>query len=105
VVVPWPVLHSRREDRITFLQRLGGGDVQVENVSHVLLDFEDPSRTKETLRTNSLRYHPDKFDRRVLARDEDRERVREVAMALVRNLNEMLKELAEKDKGDGSKSS
>jgi len=99
--VPWPVLHPHREDRTAFLQRLGGEDVQIENISHVLLDFEDPSRTKEVLRMNLLRYHPDKFDRRVLARvqDADKERVREIAMALVRNLNDMVKNLAKQGTG------
>lgn len=96
--VPWPVLHPHREDRTTFLQRLGGDDVRVESISQVLLDSEDPSRTKEVLRMNLLRYHPDKFDHRVLSRVEeaDKERVREIAMALVRNLNDMIKNLAEK---------
>ncbi|KLO17625.1 hypothetical protein SCHPADRAFT_152158 [Schizopora paradoxa] len=96
--VPWPVLHPHRENRALFLQRLDSDGVAIEHISQVLLDSEDPSRSKELLRTNLLRYHPDKFERRVLERvgASDKDRVREVAMALVRNLNEMIKNLPEK---------
>lgn len=96
--VPWPVLHPHRENRALFLQRLDSDGVAIEHISQVLLDAEDPSRSKEVLRANLLRYHPDKFERRVLERvaAAEKDRVREVAMALVRNLNEMLKNLPEK---------
>ena len=52
--------------------------------------------SKEILRTTMLRFHPDKFETRVLQRvkDADRSRVKEVASAIVHILNALMKDNA-----------
>ena len=56
------------------------------------------SDLKDVLRTTMLRFHPDKFEARVLkrVRDSDRERVKETASAVVRAVGELMKEEREK---------
>lgn len=50
---------------------------------------------KDTLRVAMLRFHPDKFEARILARvkERDRDLVREAAHTVVRILNDLLRDL------------
>lgn len=58
----------------------------------------DSSSAKDVLRTTMLRFHPDKFEARVLSRvqEKDKDKVKEVAGVVVRALNSLMKENASK---------
>lgn len=111
--VPWPVFPPSEGVRLSL------ADITLEAVSAFLLPVSTSSSSsatsatgddgsdktpaqptsKEVLRSAILRFHPDKFETRVLARvreGKERERVREVSGALVRVLNALMKESAQK---------
>jgi len=114
--IPWPVLQLIG-DAATNATNEGdvAGSINPVTLSSFLLD-KDPAQpttsdtnpssypgsasvvdAKEILRAQLLRYHPDKFEARVLSRVRDaveKERVVEVASAVVRTLNVLLKENA-----------
>ena len=114
--IPWPVLRLSG-DAATNATSEGdvAGSINPVTLSSFLLE-KDPAQpttsdtnpssypgsasvadAKEILRAQLLRYHPDKFEARVLSRVRDaveKERVMEVANAVVRTLNVLLKENA-----------
>ena len=86
--VPWPISNNI-------------GDVTPEtltktNISSFLLFIPVDAKTsgKEIIRSALLKFHPDKFEPKILSRmrPEDVERTREAAGAVVRVLNDMAKE-------------
>lgn len=85
--IPWPVLPTLE---------VKPDSIRPDKIRALLLDSEDDSRARDILRTNLLRYHPDKFEPRVLKRvkDTEKELVKELAMTVVRTLNDMLKDAA-----------
>lgn len=93
--VPWPVLPplSRRTDA-DMAPDVQLEDITTQNVAHFLLHphrMPEKSR-KEKLRDAVLRYHPDKFEGRILPRivSEDRARVQEGVSIVMRCLNELM---------------
>lgn len=88
--VPWPVL----------VTDISVDTLSVEAVSSFLLSDSRPADSdgdtkkerKDKLRETMLRFHPDKFEGRVLRRvhEADRERVRECAGKVARVVNELL---------------
>ncbi|EJD08040.1 uncharacterized protein FOMMEDRAFT_101463 [Fomitiporia mediterranea MF3/22] len=100
--IPWPIYikGSKKLDTEEFTkdaissfllhkekEKANGG----ENTEPVSQSFKD------ILRTTMLRFHPDKFEARILSRvvEKDRELVKEAANAVVQFLNDLLKEYRE----------
>jgi hypothetical protein len=117
--VPWPVLIDDEPPRrvhvddITpqtisaFLRIPVPPSSQVETSADRLSNFLNPAgaqfsvasstaspNLKDALRATMLRFHPDKFEARVLkrVRESDRERVKEAASAVVRAISDLMKE-------------
>ncbi|OCB91024.1 hypothetical protein A7U60_g1717 [Sanghuangporus baumii] len=95
--IPWPIAVMRISSE-EFIEQL-----TKDAVSSFLLrsgkeidttDGPAPS-TKDILRTTMLRFHPDKFEARVLARveEKDRDLVKESASVVIRILNDLMKDL------------
>lgn len=84
--VPWPVMPPVVDVR----------DITTSGVAKFLLHaHRTPDKTrKEKLRDAVLRYHPDKFEGRILPRiiSEDRARVQEGVSTVMRCLNELMSE-------------
>ncbi|KAI0039497.1 hypothetical protein FA95DRAFT_1018753 [Auriscalpium vulgare] len=86
--VPWPVTHES-----VSLELLTAENISAFLALGTLPGDEDAARTrKERLRETMLRFHPDKFEGRVmkLVRDEDREAVREGVGAVVRAVTTLM---------------
>lgn len=89
--VPWPVFGSREaklddftlESVSTFLLPPTGSDVDEETAK---------KERKDKLRETMLRFHPDKFEGRILARvhDKEKERVKEAVGVVARILGELM---------------
>ena len=101
--VPWPIVSSSRHDEDGHMSQ---EDINAEAISRFLLSVDVSSdantavkpSAKEILRSTMLKFHPDKFESRVLARvrDRDKDRVRETANSVVRILNTLMKENADR---------
>ncbi|KAL5504705.1 hypothetical protein ACEPAH_7368 [Sanghuangporus vaninii] len=96
--IPWPIAVTKKISSEEFIEQL-----TKDAVSSFLLrsgeetnnsDGSAPS-TKDVLRTTMLRFHPDKFEVRVLARveEKDRDLVKESASVVIRILNDLMKDL------------
>ncbi|TDL23017.1 hypothetical protein BD410DRAFT_787833 [Rickenella mellea] len=113
--VPWPIFLPDRQVVITeedisrdtisafLLPRPPQSRSILDSLLDPLLDKQgqDPppeTVSRDTLRAALLRYHPDKFNSRVLprVRENERDRVRELAGTVVRVLNEMLSDITGK---------
>ncbi|RPD58142.1 hypothetical protein L226DRAFT_554139 [Lentinus tigrinus ALCF2SS1-7] len=99
--VPWPVMASAislRDDTA----RVRIEDLTVEAISLFLIPpsehgtpSADPSKErKEKLRETMLRFHPDKFEGRIMkrVREKDRERVKEAVGIVARTVNTLMGE-------------
>ena len=98
--VPWPVMvlspHSTAASRDAVL----AADFTVDAISVFLFPLDDYSsddwdvakRKKEKLRETMLRYHPDKFEGRVMSRvrPEDQDTVKEAVGIVARTLNALM---------------
>ncbi|RDX47454.1 hypothetical protein OH76DRAFT_1456727 [Lentinus brumalis] len=100
--IPWPVMASAVSLRDEQHARVRIEDLTAEAISSFLLPaFEhdapsaDPSKErKEKLRETMLRFHPDKFEGRIMkrVREKDRERVQEAVGIVARTLNSLMGE-------------
>lgn len=105
VDIPWPLfpvslsIHSNAADHPTF------GDFTLEAISRFLIpspaelelqspgaDERERKEKKEKLREAMLRFHPDKFEGRIMQRvlHSDRDRVKEAVGQVVRALNALM---------------
>lgn len=99
--IPWPVAPPLSE-----AVSMSPEDISLDAISAFLLpstesvkgDADTAPSAKDILRATMLRFHPDKFESRVLSRvqEKDREQVKEAAGVVVRALNALLKEHADK---------
>lgn len=98
--IPWPVAPPV-DDRSSITV----DDISPELISSFLLPTNpadmpsvEPSSVKDILRITMLRFHPDKFETRILSRvrEKDKNKVKEVADIVVRALNSLMKENASK---------
>ncbi|THG95487.1 hypothetical protein EW145_g7947, partial [Phellinidium pouzarii] len=95
--IPWPIVPPPKSKK-RFV--LSVDDFTKEVVASFLLPSskdvpkDAPSAAKDILRSTMLKFHPDKFESRVLVRvrEKDRELVKEMANMVVRILNELSKE-------------
>ncbi|OCH83905.1 hypothetical protein OBBRIDRAFT_742502 [Obba rivulosa] len=90
---PWPIF--KRPD--------GPDDLTTPAISAYVLSPHHPSDAKKApkdrIKEHIRRWHPDRFDTKLLpkVREDDRERVKEGAGLVARNLNELLTREAESD--------
>ncbi|CCM05877.1 uncharacterized protein FIBRA_08114 [Fibroporia radiculosa] len=99
--IPWPVLPSESDDNKS-RRVISLGDITAAAISTFLLlddeesveDVDVVKRRKDKLRETMLRYHPDKFEGRIMSRvtEIDREKVRDALGIVVRAINELLGE-------------
>ncbi|KAF8590767.1 hypothetical protein K439DRAFT_1627502 [Ramaria rubella] len=93
--VPWPILRQPADTNNGTTHTIDLKDITEPAVAKFLLDpRRDPKKSRrERLRDAMLRYHPDKFEGRVLPRiiPEDRERVQEGVGIVMKCLNELMK--------------
>ncbi|KAH8115357.1 hypothetical protein DFH11DRAFT_1588860 [Phellopilus nigrolimitatus] len=92
--IPWPIAPPRRKRAA-----LDVDDFTKEAISSFLLPPTDASADsssliKDILRSTMLKFHPDKFESRVLlrVREKDRDIVKEVAGVVVRVLNDLARD-------------
>ncbi|KAJ7647703.1 hypothetical protein FB45DRAFT_987357 [Roridomyces roridus] len=90
--IPWPVLAAYRER-----DALSVDDLTVDAIAAFIIPSSiemDKNHRKEKLRETFLRFHPDKFEGRFMARvrEKEQERVREGIGAIVRALNALMTE-------------
>lgn len=93
--IPWPIFHGKLLDI---------EDLSSEAISSFLfpVTFEDEdsaskaSKKKEKLRETMLKFHPDKFEGRIMkrVREEEREKVREGVSAVVRATSALMQAAA-----------
>lgn len=100
--IPWPIFETKARRSST---TLSSGDLTVEAISAFILlrsthdcgpvsDEADKKERKERLRETMLRFHPDKFEGRLMARvkERDKDMVREAVGQVVRALNTLMGE-------------
>ena len=100
--IPWPVMVSATslwDDQPT---RISVEDLTAQAISSFLLPpsehdvpSADPSKErKEKLRETMLRFHPDKFEGRIMkrVREKDKERVKEAVGIVARTVNSLMGE-------------
>lgn len=91
--IAWPCLQAYGKSSPTFSLE----DITAESVSSFLFDSIEANDTEKTkrdkVRETLLRFHPDKFEGRVMSRVKfvDKERVQEAVGVVVRILNELSK--------------
>jgi hypothetical protein len=95
--IPWPVLEAHRERSKHRAEAVAVtvDDLTVESISAFLLpdgEAEGERSRKEVLRETFLRFHPDKFEGRLMktVREGEQEAVREGIGRVVRALNTLL---------------
>ncbi|KAI0733762.1 hypothetical protein C8Q72DRAFT_554306 [Fomitopsis betulina] len=94
--IPWPVLPADLSSRR--FRELALDDLTVGAISSFLLPQDDSEseagrkERKEKLRETMLRFHPDKFEGRILRRvvERERETVMEAVGMVVRSINELM---------------
>ena len=94
--IPWPVLPPDLSSRHT--RELALSDFTIEAISGFLLGQEDAEseagrkERKDKLRETMLRFHPDKFEGRILRRvlESERDTVKEAVGVVVRSLNTLM---------------
>lgn len=98
--IPWPVAPPADERSSITVDDISPGLISSFLLPTNPMDMppDDSSPAKDVLRATMLRFHPDKFEARVLSRvrEKDKDRVKEVADVVVRALNSLMKENASK---------
>ena len=92
--IPWPchAPYSASDDRPLSLE-----DLTIESISEFLFcsakDSTEPTQKIKTIRETLLRFHPDKFEGRVMSRvsEAERAKVQEAIGIVVRTLNELMR--------------
>ena len=100
--IPWPIMASAMSLGADEPARVRIEDLTAEAIAAFLLppsDFDAPSadpskERKEKLRETMLRFHPDKFEGRVMkrVREKDRKQVKEAVGIVARTVNSLMGE-------------
>ncbi|KAJ7583308.1 hypothetical protein C8J56DRAFT_710495, partial [Mycena floridula] len=91
--IPWPILSAHKQKRdSTRTPVISLEDLTTEAISSFL--FGDTKSRKDKLRETFLRFHPDKFEGRLMGRVKqgDREKVKNALGQVVRILNDLMAE-------------